>query len=44
MSIHYQDKQEQISRNGQPDNQEDKEKRNLLWIWRIATVLNKLIL
>lgn len=30
MSIHYQDKQEQISRNGQPDNQEDKEKEKLI--------------
>ena len=26
MSIHYQNKQEQVSHNGQPDNQEEKEK------------------
>ena len=26
MSIHYQNKQEQVSHNGQPDNLEDKEK------------------
>lgn len=30
MSIHYQNKQEQVSHNGQPDNQEDKEKEKLI--------------
>lgn len=43
MAVHYINKQEQVSHNGQIDNKEDKEKRNLLWIWKIATVLNKLI-
>lgn len=30
MSIHYQNKQEQVSHNGQPDNKEDKEKEKLI--------------
>lgn len=30
MSIHYQNKQEQVSHNGQPDNQEEKEKEKLI--------------